>query len=477
MPDEIDPADTALIARLSKTLPAASLLTGAAIGPRYQEDRRDRYSAPPCFVIRPASTTELSTALAACNAFRQPLVVQGGRTGLSGAHRIQPGEAVLSLERMTALSAPDRESRTIIAEAGVPLQRVQEAADGADLMFGVDIGARGTATVGGIVATNAGGIRVMRYGMTRAQVAGLEVVLADGSVLSSMRGLDKDNSGYDLKQLFIGSEGTLGVVTKAQLKLHAKPRFETNALLAMSSVEAAMCLLHRLRSRLGDMLSAFEFMTEEIYHGAAMVAGTASPLATSAEIYVLAEIQSQDTGDAAAESFMDCLSTAIEDGLAHDAVIARSLREFLNLWTIRDSCADYVRKQENVANGDISVPVPHIAAFLHESRQRLLRIDPASRFLTFGHLADGNLHYVFCTTGKEAAVDCLLRLVSDFGGSISAEHGIGLDKKRWLPLARSGAEIRTMTRLKSALDDNAILNPGRVFDVTPSHPAPERDRP
>lgn len=472
MPDDIMPCDADLIARLSSMLPPAALLTGAAIDPRYQEDRRARFSAPPRFVIRPSSTAELSAALAACNDARQRLVIQGGRTGLSGAHRIQPEEAVLSLERMTGLDAPDPQSRTIVAGSGVPLQRVQDAADGANLMFGVDIGSRGTATVGGIIATNAGGNRVIRYGMTRAQVAGLEVVLADGSVLSCMRGLEKDNSGYDLKQLFVGSEGTLGVVTRALLTLHAKPQFETNALLAMPSVEAAMALLQGLRSRLGETLSAFEFMTEDIYHGAASEAGASDPLATAGPIYVLAEIQSQQGQEAAADPFMECLSDAIADGLVLDAVIANSMREFLSLWEIRDSCADYIRRQDNVASGDISVPVRRIPKFLEESRRRLLQIDPASRFLTFGHLADGNLHYVFCTTRKEEAVACLMNLVSNFGGSISAEHGIGLDKKNWLPLARSAAEIDTMKRLKIALDPNNILNSSRVLD--PLSPAGSR---
>lgn len=458
-----DPDVLALLDRLGRVLPPAALLTGDAVAPRYQEDRRDRFSAPPRFVMRPGSTAEVAAALAACNAFGQPLVVQGGRTGLSGAHRVRPGEAVLSTERLTELAAPDPDSRTILAGAGVPLQRVQEAADQTGLIFGVDIGARGTATIGGNIATNAGGIRVLRYGMFRAQVAGLEAVLADGSVLACMRGLDKDNSGYDLNQLFIGSEGTLAVVTRALLRLHPRPAVESNALLALPSVEAALDLLWRLRKSVGGMLSAYEIMLDTIYRGVAGHLGMAPPLATPAPIYVLAEIQSETAGEAAPAAFMDCLAAALEDGVALDAVIAQSQREFLTLWELRDACADYLRGQDNIANGDISVPVPRIAEFLNESRRVLAQIDPEARFLIFGHLADGNLHYVFQTGCKDRAVDCLMRLVAAYGGSISAEHGIGIDKKPWLPLARSPAEIAAMQALKGALDPRGILNRGRIF--------------
>jgi len=415
-------------------------------------------------VVRPSTTAEMSTALSLCNDFRQPIVVQGGRTGLSGAHRIHEGEAVLSLERLTQLSPPDPDHRTLLAGAGVPLQWVQETADAAGLMFGIDIGARGTATIGGNIATNAGGIRVLRYGMFRAQVAGLEVVLADGSVLTSLRGLDKDNSGYDLNQLFIGSEGTLGIVTQALLRLHPKPTFETNALMALPSVEAAITLLRRLRAKVGRDLSAFEIMLADVYQGAARQMSMTPPLTTPAPVYVLTEIQAERHGDIAAETFMECLSEAIEDDLALDAVIAQSHREFLALWALRDGCADYVRGLSNIANGDISIPVTSINKFLHESQEQLRQIDPRTTFLIFGHLGDGNLHYVFQTAFKDRAIACLMNLVAAFGGSVSAEHGIGMDKKQWLTLVRSSTEIKTMKALKSCLDPNDILNRGRIFN-------------
>jgi FAD/FMN-containing dehydrogenase len=458
------PAEAALLQRLEKTLPPQALVTGEAIDPRYWEDRRGRFSARPRFVLRPGSTAEVSTALAACNAFGQRLAVHGGRTGLSGGHRIATGEAVLSLERLTALDEVQPDSATLLASAGTPLQRVQEAADSAGFLFGVDIGARGTATIGGNIATNAGGIRVLRYGMFRAQVAGLETVLADGSVLSSLRGLDKDNTGYNLNQLFIGSEGTLGVVTRALLHLHPKPQSETNAFLALPSLAAALTLLARLRATMGAALSAFEIMFPASYEGVTGFLGMARPFETKAPFYVLTEVQAQRE-DSTGEDFMACLMTALEDGLALDAVISQSQREFQALWTMRDSCADYIRSLDHIASGDISVPIQNIEAFVSASQSAVQAIDPATEFIVFGHLGDGNLHYVIRTPQGYEAMARVYELVAAHGGSISAEHGIGIDKKPWLHLSRSATEIDAMRRLKLALDPKGILNRGRIFDA------------
>ena len=459
-----DGVHPALLDRLASVLPRNALLVGEAIDPRYQEDRRGRYSARPRFIARPGTTAEVAACLAACDAFGQPLVVHGGRTGLSGGHRIADGEGVLSTERMTALGAVEPLTRTILASAGTPLQMVQEAAEAAGYQFGVDIGARGTATVGGNVATNAGGIRVLRYGMFRAQVAGLETVLADGTVLSALRGLDKDNAGYDLNQIFVGSEGTLGVVTRALLRLQPKPLDEANAFIAVSSVAAALELLERLRRAVGSGLSAFEFMLPETYEGVTRFLGMPRPLATPSPFYVLAEVQSF-WNDQAVERFSGLLMKALEDGVASDAVVSQSPREFQALWTMRDSCADYVRTLDHIMGGDLSVPVHRIEAFLSASQAAVRRVDPESGFLVFGHLGDGNLHYVIRTPKAHEAMDAVYGLVAESGGSIAAEHGIGIDKKPWLHLSRSAAEIATMRRLKVALDPKAILNRGRIFDA------------
>lgn len=267
----LSPLTGELLSRLEKRLDRSAIVSADEAGPRYREDPDGKAGVSPEFVLRPRTAGEVSDMLRLCNEAGQRLVIQGGRTGLAGGARVQPGEAVLSLEGMTSVEALDREAATIIAEAGAPLQTVQEAADAAGLLFGVDIGARGAATVGGNVATNAGGIRVLRYGMYRAQVLGLEAVLADGGILTSLKGLAKDNSGYDLSQLFIGSEGTLGVVTRACLRLHPKPATEINAFCALASLDAAIALLALLRQKLGPSLSAYEVNFAPLY--GAMIAG------------------------------------------------------------------------------------------------------------------------------------------------------------------------------------------------------------
>ncbi len=353
----------------------------------------------------------------------------------------------------------------VIAEAGAPLQTVQQAADAAGLFFGVDIGARGTATIGGNVATNAGGIRVLRYGMFRAQVTGLEAVLADGSVLSSLRGLAKDNTGYDLGQLLVGSEGTLGVVTKACLRLHPRPAGETAAFCALPSLDAALALLARLRERAGSVLSAFEGIFPAMYEAAAGMLGPAAPLKAGAGFYVLAEIQGDDPERDTA-LFQDVLMAACEEGLVDDVVVSQSGREFEALWRAREGCNDFLTAPENrgrVLGLDVSLPLGRMAGFMADSEAALARLDPAAGIYVFGHLGDGNLHYQVMTPLKAEAAGIVMERAAAHGGSISAEHGIGVDKKPWLHLSRSDAEIAAMRRVKRALDPNAILNRGRIF--------------
>jgi FAD/FMN-containing dehydrogenase len=415
--------------------------------------------------MRPGSTNEVALCLAACNEAGQPVVVQGGRTGFQGGERARAGEAILSLERMTSLSAVDVESASVEAEAGVVLQRVQEAADEAGFFFGVDIGSRGSATIGGNIASNAGGIRVLRYGMFRAQISGLEAVLADGTVLSSMRGLTKDNAGYDLKQLFIGSEGTLGVVTRARLALHPKPAGEGAAFCAVASLDAAIWLLTRLRETLGPLLSSCEIIFSDAMEGALAHTGAARPVAR-APCYVLAEIHARDAERDAA-LFADTLIDAHGAGVAVDIVIAQSIREFRAFWALRDACSTYVSSLDRCIGCDLSLPAGNLRAFVTEAGEVVRALDAGAMLPVFGHLGDGNLHYIVQTDRPDAVVDAIHRCVQRFGGSIAAEHGIGADKKAHLHLSRSSAEIAAMRRLKRAFDPNNILNPGRVFDLDP----------
>jgi FAD/FMN-containing dehydrogenase len=452
--------------RLMRQLPAEALLSGDRIDARFRETLSDFPPAMPAFVMRPRNAAEVSLCLAACDAVRQPVAVQGGRTGFHGGERACTGEAVLSLERMTGLSAVDPMGGTIVAEAGVPLQFVQEAADRAGMFFGVDIGSRGSASIGGNVASNAGGIRVLRYGMFRAQVLGLEAVLADGTILTSLKGLAKDNSGPDLNQLFIGSEGTLGVVTRACLKLHPKPAAEAAAFCAVPSLAAAIALLARLRAALGPLLSACELIFPDAFEGALALTGAPRPVAPAA-FYVLAELHAIHPGHDT-DGFAAVLMAAHEDGMISDVTVSQSRREFRMLWDLREACSSHIFTLEHIVGCDVSVPVAQVEAFIAEAGRAVRALDPAARFPVFGHLGDGNLHYIIETDRPESVVDAVYRCVQKLGGSIAAEHGIGIDKKAHLHFSRSEAEICTMRRLKRALDPNNILNPGRIFDPLPA---------
>lgn len=455
---------SALIGALSARLDQGALLMGDDVGDAYLGDATDARGPRPALVLRPRDTADVSLILSTCNDLGQPLVIQGGRTGLSGGARPCEGEVSLSLERMTRLESVDLRAGTVVVEAGVTMQSVQEAAEEAGFLFGVDIGARGSCTVGGNIATNAGGIRVLRYGMYRAQVLGLETVLPDGSVLSSLKGLPKDNSGYDLNQCFIGSEGTLGVVTKACLRLHPLPPLQVNALCALPSLAAAQALLARLRQELGPLLSAFEVIFPEVYAGVAAGGFATPPLPVGAGLYALVEIQGQDKSENH-ERFAATLMSAVEAGLVDDVVVSQSPRDYRGLWALREACSAFIFSMDRMVGFDVSIPLARMQDFLTDAAVRLLAIDSSARPYVFGHLGDGNLHYMVRTDRYEDIADAVFAVVAETGGAISAEHGIGLDKKKWLPLVRSASEIAAMRRMKRAFDPNLILNPGRVFDM------------
>ena len=461
------PAAQRLLSQLGHRLDSGAILVGDAVGARYGDDLSGIPGVRPELVLRPRDSQGVAEVLKACTAAGQKIVIQGGRTGLCGGARTLPGEAVLSLERMTRLEPVEPMSATIVAEAGAPLQAVQEAPDDAGLCFGVDIGARGTATIGGNVATNAGGIRVLRYGTFRAQVLGLEAVLADGSVLTSLKGLAKDNSGYDLNQLFIGSEGTLGVVTRACLRLHPRPVSQAAAWCALPSLEAALSLLALLRARLGNLLAGFEILFEPLVGDMAAALGITPPLPISSPVHVLADIQGMTSGPDE-EAFAAVLGEALETGFARDVVLSQSPREYQALWGLRDDCNRYLFSVPAIVGLDVSVPLPRMATFVDTARGMARRIDPDCRIYVFGHLGDGNLHYIVGTEHPEVVTKALFTCLAELGGAITAEHGVGLDKKAYLPLVRSAGEIAAMRRLKAAFDPENILNPGRVLDLVPA---------
>ena len=448
-----------LLDRLRDAVGDAHVLTGDLVA-GYDRDWTGRWHGEPLAVVRPRSTREVVAVVRACAEAGVPIVPQGGNTGLVGAASPADGEVVLATGRLTGVGVPDPVGGTIEAGAGVPLETVRRAAAAGGLEVGIDLASRGTATIGGVVATNAGGARVLRHGTTRAQVLGLEAVLADGSVVGRLAGLPKDNTGYDLTQLLVGSEGTLGVITKAVLRVTPAPPARAAALVALDGIEAAVRLLVALRSGV-DGLDAVEFITAEgvdlvVARGLARL-----QFAGVAPVCVLAEA----VGPSPA-AIADTLATAVEpvEGVL-DAAVATTESERAGLWALREGHTEALAPLTPVKL-DVAVPVPAMPAFVAALPPAVTVAAPGARPISFGHLAEGNVHVnvVGVPPAREDAVTAVvLELVADLGGSISAEHGIGRAKRAWLHLGRSAADIAAMRAVKHALDPGGVLSPGRVL--------------
>ena len=421
----------------------------------------------PHAILRPASIADVSRILQICHAQQHPVVPWGGRTGLvEGANA--DGAFALSLERLNHIEAIDPAGGTMTVEAGCILQTVAEAADAQGLFFPLDLGARGSATIGGNISTNAGGNRVIRYGMTREMVLGLEAVLADGTIVSSLNRLIKNNAGYDLKQLFIGSEGTLGVITRAVLRLRPKPGSHAVALAAVDRFESLPRLLRHVERGLGGSLSAFEVMWDDFYRQVTTPpAKGRAPLDYGHGYYVLVEqLGSDEAADMA--QFERVLGEAIEEGVIADAVIAKSLAERHAIWSLRDDVAQCARNGP-IFTFDVSLPILEMESYVTVVRGALQASRPDSlSLMVFGHLGDCNLHLIIgvgdgSPEARHAVEAIVYGSLEGRSGSVSAEHGIGLEKRSYLPLSRSEAEIALMRRLKRALDPHNILNPGKIF--------------
>jgi FAD/FMN-containing dehydrogenase len=456
------------IAQLQLVLGPEGVRAPGEISERYLGDwfMRAEPGVRPAALTLPRSTEDVSAILKICHAEGNPVVPQGGLTGLAGGGVPIHNCILVSLERMRAIVEIDPVAATMTVEAGIPLQAVQEAAAAAGLLFPLDIGGRGSCQIGGNISTNAGGNRVLRFGMMRDLILGIEAVLADGTIVTSLNKMLKNNAAYDVKQLFIGSEGTLGVVTRAVLRLFPNPTSLCTALCAVADFDQVYDLLGRARAELGGTLSAFEVMWPAFYRRA--IAGRRKvPLGPDFGAYVLIESMGSDQMRDS-DRFNEFVERAGEHGVLADAVIARSLSEGLALWSIRDASGDLVKELAPVANFDVSVETGRTGAFAQECGDRLRARFAGAAAICFGHLADSNLH-IFVTAAvrpfPEREIDEIVYgCVRDWGGSISAEHGIGLVKKPYLSYSRSPAEIAVMKALKAALDPRGILNPGKVFD-------------
>jgi FAD/FMN-containing dehydrogenase len=453
--------ETALVAELGADIVTLS----SDIDPRYFTAYNEAPGARPRALVRPRSVEHVSRTLALCARLGQSVVPQGGLTGLVRGAVALGGEVVLSMERFAGVESLDAAAGAITVRAGTPLQAVQEAAEAAGFTFGVDLGARGSCQIGGMIATNAGGTRAIRYGMMREQVLGLEVVLVDGTVVSSMNRMLKNNTGYDLKQLFIGSEGTLGIITRSVLRLRPKLAAPATAMCRVVDYDAVVRLWDRMRTI--PALVSFEAMWPAFYrYVGSHTRDVVAPFAGDEGFAVLIECATSESGGDAAEALEACLAACLEAGIIEDAALAMSERQARDMWLLREGLA--IDALPNVINFDVSLPTGELGAFAQRCEAALQAHWPGVVSLFFGHIGDGNLHIaVSITELSDEQADELDRIVyavvREMGGSVSAEHGIGVLKRPYLSFTRSDAEIGLMRRLKAALDPQHILNPGKVL--------------
>ena len=464
------------LARLQKLLGEKGFVADAAgMEPFLREERGTYYGAAQA-VLRPVSTEEVSAIVKICAEARLPIFPQGGNTGLAGG--AVPSEdgsgVVLSFSRMNRVREIDPIDYSITVEAGVILADVQKAAENADRLFPLSLGAEGSCQIGGNISTNAGGIQVLRYGNTRSLVLGLEVVLADGRVWHGLRALRKDNTGYDMKQLFIGGEGTLGIITAATLRLFPLPKAVETAFLGLTRVEDAMELFSRARKASGDQLTAFELISRfGVDMALKRVNGIIDPLPTIFPWYVLLEVSSSEAQSGLLETLERFLSDSMEARLIKDGVIAKSGTQARDLWRIREGVVEAQKFEGASVKHDISVPVSKVATFITGAHAAIEAWMPGIRPNAFGHVGDGNIHYNVhqpASAEKDAFLARqmeLNRIVHDIAvglnGSISAEHGIGRLKVAELAHYKEPLEIEMMRRVKQVLDPDGIMNPGKIL--------------
>ncbi|MDR6287625.1 D-lactate dehydrogenase (cytochrome) [Inquilinus ginsengisoli] len=465
--------DAALIDQLIALIGPQAVLRDAADLEPYLQEWRGNYRGTAGVVVRPGSTAEVAAVVKLCAGRGIGIVPQGGNTGMVGGAVAEAGQIILATDRLTAIRELDAEGDHITVEAGVVLAQVQAAAEAADRLFPLSLGAEGSCRIGGNLSTNAGGTAVLRYGSMRNLVLGLEVVLPDGRVWDGLRALRKDNTGYDLKQIFIGAEGTLGVITAAVLKLFPRPRSVAAALVAVPDPAAAVALFGRARAEAGGAVTGVELMPRlAIDFALRHVPGVIDPLAEPHPWYVLLELSSTAADAPLAQQLESILAHALEAGLVDDAVIAASEAQRRTFWHLREAIVEGQRHEGGSIKHDIAVPVARVPAFLERATAAVEAAIPGARVVPFGHLGDGNIHFNLnqpegadraAFMGRGAEINHRVHdIVAAMGGSISAEHGVGLLKRDEVAERKPAIEIELMRRIKQAIDPAGIMNPGKV---------------
>jgi D-lactate dehydrogenase (cytochrome) len=465
--------DADLLARFAAIVGARNAITAPAEVAPYVSEERGLYHGSTPLVLRPGSTDEVAAILKLANARRTPIVPQGGNTGLVGGQTPLSGEIVLSLKRLDRIREIDATSNTMTCEAGVILAHAQEAAAAAGRLFPLSLGAEGSCTIGGNLSTNAGGTGALAYGVARELVLGLEVVLAGGRVMRNLRKLKKDNTGYDLRHLFIGAEGTLGIITAAVLKLFPRPRAVETAFVGTPSPHAALALLNLTNERAGGAVTSFELIPRIALEFAVRHApGCRDPLHDRHAWYVLLELSSQ-ARDGLRAAIEEILAAGAEQGLVADATIATSLEQAKAFWLLRHHIADTQKYEGGSIKHDVSVPVTAVPDFIAEATAAVEAMVPGCRPCPFGHLGDGNVHFnISQPVGADRSAflahwdevnAAVFAIVARHGGSISAEHGIGVMKRDLLPGVTDPVALSLMRAFKRTLDPNGILNPGKVL--------------
>jgi D-lactate dehydrogenase (cytochrome) len=462
-----------LLARFAAIVGDRYALTNAGDVEPYMTEERGLYHGRSPMVLRPGSVAEVSAILKLANETGTPIVPQGGNTGLVGGQTPHHGEILLSLKRLDRIREVDPLSNTMTCEAGVVLIKAQEAAEAQNRLFPLSLGAEGSCTIGGNLSTNAGGTGALAYGVARELVMGLEVVLADGRVLNNLRKLKKDNTGYDLRHIFVGAEGTLGIITAAVLRLFPRPRAVETAFIGVPSPHEALALLNLAYERAGGSVTGFELIPRIALEFAVKHAPACrDPLADKHRWYVLMELSTQ-ARDGLRAIIEDILATGVERNLIEDATIAESLDQTKALWLLRHHIADTQKYEGGSIKQDVSVPVNTVPDFIAEATAKVEALVPGCRPVPFGHLGDGNIHYnVSQPVGADKADflkhwdevnDAVFSVVAKYAGSISAEHGIGVMKRALLPSVKDPVAYDLMLGFKKLLDPNGILNPGKVL--------------